>query len=349
MGEGRWNREQMTNLLKKQLAQIRKRALQLRRKGEAREESAGQAGRTIVDEIVKTGAVVSGADFDKLSTLRRRWPHRGAQREALEDPRDVLERFKDGEPAPLEALVPGEARAIGTDEFYLVRPVGEAVDPEALGEATVFSRLKSWPDDVLVSRFGRRGKRSSATDTERTLHPERVLFLDIETGGLSANTYLFLCGMMFLEKGNFVVEQPFARNYAEETGLLRHVHETIARFDTVVTYNGASFDLPFVRTRMAIHRIPDLTPFGSVDLLHTARRVFRGILPNRKLATVERHLRGFERTNDIPGRYIPDAWHDYVRSGDGRVMRNVLCHNRMDLFTMAVLVNHLASGTAATR
>jgi uncharacterized protein YprB with RNaseH-like and TPR domain len=83
---------------------------------------------------------------------------------------------------------------------------------------------------------------------------------------------------------------------------------------------------------------------GSVDLLYAARRVFRSMLPNCRLVTVERHLRRVDREGDIPGRYIPDAYHDYVRTGDARVMHNVLYHNRMDLFTMAVIVTHLSRG-----
>ena len=93
---------------------------------------------------------------------------------------------------------------------------------------------------------------------------------------------------------------------------------------------------------MAIHRIPEISRFGSVDLLHTARKVFGEVLPDRRLMTVERHLRGVDRQDDIPGRYIPEAYHDFVHSGDGRAMKNVLYHNRMDLFTMAVIVNRLS-------
>jgi len=170
----------------------------------------------------------------------------------------------------------------------------------------------------------------------------RVLFLDIETTGLSSNTYLFLCGLMYIENGEFVVEQVFARDYAEEAGLLHYVRNAMARFDTVVTYNGASFDLPFLRTRMAVHRVRGVATLGSVDLLYATRRAFRDILPNRRLVTVERHLRRVDREGDIPGRYIPDAYHDFVRTKDARVIKNVLYHNRMDLFTMAVIVTHLS-------
>jgi uncharacterized protein YprB with RNaseH-like and TPR domain len=140
-----------------------------------------------------------------------------------------------------------------------------------------------------------------------------------------------------------VVEQVFARNYAEEPAVLRYVRDTLSRFEAVVTYNGEKFDLPFIRTRMAATRVKPLAPIASVDLLYTARRVFRGVLPNCRLGTVERHIRGMERTGDIPGAHIPGAYHEYVRTGDGRAMKNVLYHNRMDLFTMVVLVNRLAA------
>jgi len=171
--------------------------------------------------------------------------------------------------------------------------------------------------------------------------PERVLFLDIETAGLSANTYLFLVGMMYANGNGFHVEQVFARDYTEEKGVLLHVHETMSRFDTIVTYNGATFDIPFIRTRMNVHRIPELPPVGSVDLLHASRRVFREKLPNCRLVTVEKHLRGVGREGDIPSRFIPRAYHEFVRTKDARIMRNVAYHNRMDLFTMAVILNHL--------
>jgi hypothetical protein len=194
--------------------------------------------------------------------------------------------------------------------------------------------------------------RRAAAESIQAVHaapvsPERVLFLDIETAGLSANTYLFLVGLMYANGNGFHVEQVLARDYTEEKGVLLHVHETMSRFDTIVTYNGATFDIPFIRTRMAVHRISELAPVGSVDLLHASRRVFRGVLPNCRLVTVEKHLRGSGREGDIPSRFIPRAYHEFVRTKDARIMRNVAYHNRMDLFTMAVILNHLGDPSVA--
>jgi len=347
----------MDNLLKKQLAQIKKRAMWLRQKGERREgvsaADAGPAGggggadasEDIVEEVVRTGAVVRGAEFDKMRTLqRRRWPWQRGDGVIPPADQDVLEALQKGEPRTLESLVAGSESVANGRGFYMVRPVGSDVDPDAPEEARQFSRLREWPADVTVGSTvkKRRRKKRTQPELEFAFDPERMVLLDIETAGLSANTYVFLIGMMFVDGDDFVVEQAFARDYEEEAGVLQHVHQTLSRFETVVTYNGASFDLPFIRTRMAVHRIAELRPLGSVDLLHTARRVFKDILPNRRLVTVEQHLRRKAREGDIPGRLIPQAWHDYVQSGDGRAMEAVLYHNRMDIFTMAVILNRLS-------
>jgi uncharacterized protein YprB with RNaseH-like and TPR domain len=288
----------------------------------------------LLDDLVESGAVTKGK-VEKKSKPDPENDARGSDAES------VLGRFKEGDPGPIETIEPGEEHTIGGETYYLVRPAGEAVDPTAPAEAASFGQLVRWPDYVVPKVHGAR--RMVEPPEPPAFDREKACFLDIETCGLSPTTYLFLIGLMFWEKGEFVCELVFARNYAEERGVLRFVRETLSRFETIVSYNGNSFDLPFIETRMSANRVESLAPFASVDLLYTARRVFRGILPNNRLGTVERHIRGIKRAGDIPGRYIPDAYHDYVRSGDARAMKNVLYHNRMDLFTMAVLVNRLAN------
>lgn len=331
----------MDNRLARQLASIKKRALALRQRAEERAGGPASAeANRVVEDVIATGAVVHGGNFDPLRSLRRRLPRWMRRSDRGED---ILAQFKSGDETSLESLMPGIGITAGGVPLYLVRPAGAAIDVDAPAEAAIFSRLRAWPEDVTCAPLGAR----AGTRRPPAFDPRRVLFLDIETAGLSANTYLFLCGMMFLDGDGFVVEQAFARNYEEEGGVLRHVRATLEHFDTVVTYNGTSFDLPFLRTRLAIHRLRDLDAMGSVDLLHASRRIFRPLLPNCRLTTVERHLRHIERSGDIPGRYIPDAYHDYVATGDARAMRRVMYHNRMDIFTMAVIVNRLAEKNAA--
>jgi uncharacterized protein YprB with RNaseH-like and TPR domain len=369
----------MENLLKKQLAQIKARALALAGRattdevapdappddppalpGDAPRGAAvvppRPANNEIIEAVIRTGAVVRGSNAHLLERVRRApwWWRRRAAAGAFPSTRPDVSGFEaefqqllsgmtTGDPVPIERAVPGEARLLGDASYYLIRYAGADVDSGAIAEAERFARLDRWPEAVSRTVVAPRRAPDHLVHSmaETRPAPAGVLFFDIETAGLSANTYAFLCGLMYLSGGDFHVEQVFARDYTEEEGMLRHVRETMARFDTVVTYNGASFDLPFIRTRMAVHRIPDVHPVGSVDLLHSSRRVFREILPNCRLVTVERHLRGVDRVDDIPSRFIPRAYHEYVRTRDARIIRNVVYHNRMDLFTMAVILDHL--------
>jgi hypothetical protein len=58
---------------------------------------------------------------------------------------------------------------------------------------------------------------------------ERVLFLDLETCGLSSSP-VFLAGTMHWNGEDFVLRQYFARHYGEEGPLLRALNEAMAGF-----------------------------------------------------------------------------------------------------------------------
>lgn len=281
----------------------------------------------------------------RLAIIKERAKRLKARHASGDDAMSRLQRFlgwpppvwprylePDKPPLPLELAVPGQARVIGDDPCYVVSVDGDDIDadaPRAARRLAEVTRDPSW-----ARAFGVEGGGAVAADG--------VCFFDIETAGLSPATYVFLCGLMYVERDRFVVEQAFARDYAEERGILLYVKDKLARFPLIVTYNGLSFDVPFVKTRMAVGRIEFHDRFEHVDLLPHARRVFRRRLPNCRLETVERHLKGVSRVGDIPGREIPDAYHDFVRRGDARAIRHILYHNRMDLLAMALVLDHLA-------
>jgi hypothetical protein len=128
----------------------------------------------------------------------------------------------------------------------------------------------------------------------------------------------------------------------EEAAMLFAAREELARFRALVTYNGASFDLPYLRVRLQRHRLEGLPEAISVDLLPPARRTFKGRLPSCKLDVVEAYLRGSGRKEDVSGAAVPAAYHAFLRSGDGRYLEGVLRHNRSDLVALALLLLELA-------
>ncbi len=135
-----------------------------------------------------------------------------------------------------------------------------------------------------------------------------ALYLDTETTGLQGGTgtVAFLVGLGYwVGEGGLVVEQLLIRALGEEAPMLEHVAERIARASLLVTFNGKSFDLPLLRTRFALARIPMPDPPPHLDLLHVARRVHRarareGRPFECRLTSLERTVLGFERFYDTP-------------------------------------------------
>lgn len=67
--------------------------------------------------------------------------------------------------------------------------------------------------------------------------PRHVLYLDIETTGLSGSP-LFLVGVMQFDGGDFSIRQYFARHYGEERHLLGDLAEALPPYEMLVTFNG---------------------------------------------------------------------------------------------------------------
>ena len=174
--------------------------------------------------------------------------------------------------------------------------------------------------------------------------PEDVLYVDIETTGLSAGTPLFLVGALCFADGDLVAHQLLARDYTEEAALLGHFSEMMSAAKILISFNGKSYDLPYIRDRSLFHRVAFRLDHVHIDMLHEGRRLWRDRLPNCKLQTLERHLCKRVRHGDIPGHEIPDAYHRFVQTGNAAQIRDILHHNALDLVTMAELLVIISEG-----
>ena len=61
----------------------------------------------------------------------------------------------------------------------------------------------------------------------------------------------------------------------------------------------------------------------------------RVVIPQGR--ALEKYVCGRHRRGDIPGRDIPAAYHNYVRTGDAWQLGAVLHHNSLDLVTLLEL------------
>ena len=165
-----------------------------------------------------------------------------------------------------------------------------------------------------------------------------LLFFDLETTGLGggAGTVAFVVGFGCFQGSRFHVWQFVLPSFAGERRLLAAVTAAVSRAHTLVTFNGKSFDVPFMEMRWLYHRVATpLSRLRHLDLLHPARRLWGP--DTGGLGGLEHRVLGFRRRDDVPGFEIPSRYFDYLRSGDPAPLRGVLSHNRLDLASLAVL------------
>ena len=237
----------------------------------------------------------------------------------------------------IEQIAPGRVVEVGDGAYWLIeRRLGE-IDAACAPFVGRYGELLS--REAIVVPDGTSPWLGALVESD----PRRVLYLDIETTGLSAMP-LFLVGTMQFDGGDFAIRQFFARNYAEERHLLADLAGYLTGFEMLVTYNGKSFDLPYIRDRAATCRLEIAWPPRHLDLLHEARRRWGRRLPNCKLTTVEQYICCRRRVDDIPGSEIPAAYHEFVHTEDASTMRRVLHHNALDLLTMAEIALFMLVG-----
>ncbi len=176
---------------------------------------------------------------------------------------------------------------------------------------------------------------------------ERLLYFDLETTGLQggAGTHAFLVGCGWFADAGMHLRQYVMTGFGDEPAMLEAVAEDLREIGALVTYNGRTFDVPLLDMRYRFHRRP--SPFDAMahlDMLHTARRLWRGeddeaagTTARCSLGVLEATICGVRRDGDVAGCEIPSRYFQFVRTGDARPLGAVLAHNRFDLLSLAVL------------
>lgn len=170
--------------------------------------------------------------------------------------------------------------------------------------------------------------------------PERWAFVDTETSGLAggSGTFAFLVGAGAITSEGFVVDQFFMREPGEEASLLEAFTAWLKDFDVLVTYNGRAFDIPLLETRYRLARMkPPFARMRHVDLLFSARRLWRLALERCRLQDLEAHILGFTREGDTGGALIPQIYFEYLRTGNAAPLNGIFEHNALDILSLACL------------
>lgn len=170
---------------------------------------------------------------------------------------------------------------------------------------------------------------------------EHTLFLDIETTGFSGSgSRLYLIGTAYAQNENLVSEQFFGETAEEEAMLLAALDNLLPQFDTIVTYYGNHFDLPFLeKCRKRLHMPSGYHNKHYVDLYETARS-YRYIfgLENSKQKTLE-SLIGFKRADPFSGAQLTKIYTSYAKHPQQELLTSLLNHNLYDILGMVSLLS----------
>ncbi len=174
-------------------------------------------------------------------------------------------------------------------------------------------------------------------------YDEEAVFLDIETTGLSPmRSFIYLIGLVFidLKKVTMHITQLIAEDRDEEEEILRLMKERLKGYKTVVTYNGNSFDLPFIAKRSERYGIEPIAmdSFDMYEKLRLHKDTLK--LDGLKQKNIEKKL-GITREDRYNGGECISFYKDYVKNKNKESFNRFVLHNYDDLLYMPATMSIL--------
>ncbi|MFH2027989.1 MAG: ribonuclease H-like domain-containing protein [Nanoarchaeota archaeon] len=158
---------------------------------------------------------------------------------------------------------------------------------------------------------------------------DQAVFLDIETTGVGSYDDITLIGLF-----DGLNTKTMIKSINMDYGSLR---EELSRYNLIITFNGATFDVPFIKKRY-----PDVLPnVPNFDLRVACSRI--GLKGGLKM--IEKRL-GIERNKIIEKIYNGDPlllWKMFKGSGDDYYLNLLVEYNEDDVFNLKKIADYAYS------
>lgn len=180
--------------------------------------------------------------------------------------------------------------------------------------------------------------------TINKVFPEKTdsfLFFDIETTGFSKdNTILYLIGCGYFIENGFQFIQWFNDDGTSEEEILLAFHDILKQKDwQLVTFNGNSFDIPYLKRHYELNELPcDIESFPSLDFyqfLKPFQSLFQ--MTHGKQKDWE-HFLDLYREDIYDGGQLIAVYKEYLMNKEEALLHNLLLHNEEDLLGMKYLL-----------
>ena len=176
------------------------------------------------------------------------------------------------------------------------------------------------------------------------LFDERSIFFDIETTGFSpasSSVYMIGCAR---RSGKYVcIDQFFAENPSEERLILTAFLELLKAYDTIISFNGVGFDIPFLKAKCDQYQLAEsFRDFHYLDIFKSVSELkFLLKLPNYKQKTIESFLK-LPREDKASGGELINVYHEYVKNPTEEGYCLLHLHNYEDVIGMMDLLPMLS-------
>ena len=169
---------------------------------------------------------------------------------------------------------------------------------------------------------------------------------DIETTGLSAQrgNKIILTACLIPNSKGVTITQFLAENPYEEDRVIMATMDFLKdeSIDYLITYNGASFDIPFMKQRLATKNLPYVLNMYEFDLYNFIRSNtgLKSQIGSLSQKNVEQHFGiSSNRKDVISGRESVKLFAEYAINQDSVIEKIILTHNREDVLQLCHLFN----------
>lgn len=169
---------------------------------------------------------------------------------------------------------------------------------------------------------------------------------DIETTGLSAQrgNKIILTACLIPNSKGVTITQFLAENPYEEDRVIMATMDFLKdeSIDYLITYNGASFDIPFMKQRLETKNLPYVLNMYEFDLYNFIRSNtgLKSQIGSLSQKNVEQHFGiSSNRKDVISGRESVKLFAEYAINQDSVIEKIILMHNREDVLQLCHLFN----------
>lgn len=183
---------------------------------------------------------------------------------------------------------------------------------------------------------------SNITDDENINNLlKEAFFIDIETTGLSREyADIISITVLLFENNCYKIHQIFCEYKIDEPIALKYLKELIKTKKFTITYNGNSFDIPFLTSKSQKHNINiDFNCFVRIDLYNWMKSFKNKIeIENFKLKTAEKYF-NIRREDCISGEDVITLYQAYRIEPRKEFSLLIMQHNYEDVYNLPILFN----------